>query len=115
MTPRTNKSIQECFGRIRDPRLNRKKLHPLINVLTISLCAMLCGAGSFDEMEAFGQERKKWLEGFLDLSHGIPSHDTFNRVFSIINPKAFNESFMEWTQSIRQAIGRESSRWTASN
>lgn len=107
MTPRTNKSIQECFGRISDPRLDRKKLHPLINVLTISLCAMLCGAESFDEMEAFGEERKKWLEGFLDLSHGIPSHDTFNRVFSIINPKAFNESFMEWTQSIRQAIGRE--------
>ena len=107
MTLLSHKSIPECFARISDPRLDRKKLHPLINVLTISLCAMLCGAESFDEMEAFGLERRQWLGQFLDLSQGIPSHDTFNRVFSLIDPKAFNQSFMEWTQSIRQAIGRE--------
>src|SRR5512145_3285898 len=74
-------SVVVHFASLEDPRVSRSQLHPLINVLVIGLCAVICGASGFTEMEEFGKRRRKWLRKFLDLSNGIPSHDTFNAVF----------------------------------
>lgn len=90
-----------------DPRLERRKLHSLCDVLTIALCAILCGAKSFEDMEIFGDAKADWFETFLDLPNGIPSHDTFNRVFAALDPQAFLESFIGWTQSLRAAVSQE--------
>ena len=90
-----------------DPRVKRTRLHNLEDILAIALCAMLCGAESFEDMEEFGVAKEVWLRRFLELPNGIPSHDTFNRLFSTLNPKVFLTAFMEWTQSVRKAFGSE--------
>ncbi len=92
---------------IPDPRVERTRLHSLEAVLVIAICAMLCGAESFEEMEDFGECKEEWLGTFLKLEHGIPSHDTFNRVFSSLDPKKFLECFLKWTQSLRKAVKEE--------
>jgi predicted transposase YbfD/YdcC len=90
-----------------DPRVDRRKLHSLSDILSIAICALLCGADSFEDMEVFGEAKSDWFGTFLELPHGIPSHDTFNRVFAALNPQAFLESFMRWTQSLRAAVDQE--------
>lgn len=90
-----------------DPRLDRRKLHALSDVLCIAICALLCGADSFEDMEAFGEAKSDWLETFLELPHGIPSHDTFNRVFAALDPQRFLDCFLRWTQSLRAAVAEE--------
>jgi predicted transposase YbfD/YdcC len=90
-----------------DPRVDRRKLHSLSDVLCIAICALLCGADSFEDMEVFGEAKSDWFETFLELPHGIPSHDTFNRVFAAIDPEKFLECFMRWTQSLRSAVAEE--------
>src|SRR2546421_465577 len=92
---------------IPDPRVDRRKLHSLSDVLTIAICALLCGADSFEDMEVFGDAKSDWFETFLDLPHGIPSHDTFNRVFAALDPQGFLDCFMRWTQSLRAAVAEE--------
>lgn len=89
----------QFFMSITDPRIDRHKAHPLSTILMIAICAVLSGAESFVDMEHFGKSRKDWLSTFLDVSHGIPSHDTFGRVFSLIDPKQFQESFALWMRS----------------
>lgn len=90
-----------------DPRVERRKLHLLSDILAISICALLCGADSFEDMEIFGEAKSDWFETFLELPHGIPSHDTFNRVFAALDAQAFLDCFMRWTQSLRQAVAEE--------
>src|SRR6185503_16559980 len=87
-----------------DPRVERTKLHKLEDILVIAICALLCGADSFEDMEVFGDAKEEWFRTFLELPHGIPSHDTFNRLFAALDPEQFLESFMKWTQ--RFAIQR---------
>jgi hypothetical protein len=74
-------TIAEHFADLQDPRIERRKLHPLSNILIIALCATICGADNWVDIELFGQSKQKWFAKFLDLSNGIPSHDTFGRVF----------------------------------
>ncbi len=87
------------FLSITDPRIDRHKAHPLVNILMVAICAVISGAESFVDMEDFGNAKKDWLGSFLDLSAGIPSHDTLGRVFSLIDPKQFQASFALWMQS----------------
>jgi predicted transposase YbfD/YdcC len=87
------------FLSITDPRIDRHKAHPLSTILMVAICAVLSGAESFVDMEDFGNAKKDWLGSFLDLSNGVPSHDTFGRVFSLIDPKQFQESFTLWMRS----------------
>lgn len=101
------KSLIEHLSTLTDPRVNRTKDHPLINVLIIGICTLLCGGETFNDMEDFGEAKREWFETFLDLSNGIPSHDTFNRVFSAIDPREFLEAFLGWTQGLRQAVPDE--------
>ena len=90
-----------------DPRLKRKRKHELIDVLMIAVTALLCGAENFSHMAQFGNAKESWLRTFLTLPHGIPSHDTFRRVFMLLSPEKFSAVFLSWTQSLRQAVGAE--------
>lgn len=100
-------SLLAHFEALPDPRLNRTKDHDLIDVLVIAICALLCGAESFNDMADFGLAKEDWFKTFLSLRNGIPSHDTFNRVFAALDPKQFLDCFLNWTQSVRAAIPRE--------
>ncbi len=100
-------SLIEHFSIIYDSRVDRTKDHLLIDILVVSVCAMLCGAETFVEMADFGRAKEAWFRTFLKLPNGIASHDTFGRVFAMINPKQFAQCFMDWTQSLRRSLPRE--------
>ncbi|MBN2243263.1 MAG: ISAs1 family transposase [Acidobacteria bacterium] len=95
------------FELLEDPRMERRRRHNLPDILVIALCTLLCGGESFNDMEDFGKAKEDWLRTFLKLPGGIPSHDTFNRVFAAIDRKQFMDCFMRWTQSLRRAVHRE--------
>ena len=97
----------EHFQILTDPRVDRTREHELIDVLIIGLCCIICGSDSFNDMEHFGRAKLEWFKTFLKLPNGIPSHDTFNRVFSALDPQKFLQSFLSWTQSVRAAIPQE--------
>src|SRR5215217_1189551 len=100
-------SLVEHFKALADPRVDRTKDHDLVDVLTIAVCCLLCAGESFNDMEDFGKAKEDFFKTFLRLRNGIPSHDTFNRVFSALDPKKFLDCFLRWTQSVRQAIPQE--------
>lgn len=100
-------SLVECLAVIGDPRMSRRRRHKLIDVLVIGLCSMLtCGEG-FNDMELFGRARLDWLRTFLELPNGIPSHDTFNRVFSAVDPGCFLDCFVRWVRGLCPALGND--------
>ena len=100
-------SLIAHFQNLPDPRVNRTKDHDLIDLLVIAICTLLCGGESFNDMEDFGHAKREWFQTFLSLRHGIPSHDTFNRLFAALDPRAFGDCFVRWTQSLRQAVAQE--------
>ena len=87
-------SIQRYFARLRDPRLNRRKRHLLIDIIVITLCGVICGADDFQQVAAFGRRRKD----------GIPSHDTLERVFDRLDPQAFQACFRQWVEALAQSL-----------
>jgi hypothetical protein len=94
-------SLIESFKDLPDPRVDRTKDHDLIDILIIAICALLCAAETFNDMEDFGKAKQDWFKTFLGLRNGIPSHDTFNRVFAALDPQQFLDCFLRWTQSLR--------------
>jgi len=97
-----NASIVEHFRTLKDPRIERTKKHNLLDILVIALCTLLTGGEGFQDMELFGKSKRAWLQTFLALPHGIPSHDTFGRVFARLNPQRFQECFLAWTRAVAQ-------------
>ena len=102
MADPVNASIVTHFQSLEDPRIARTKKHPLLDMLVIALCTLLTGGEGFQDMELFGRSKRPWLQTFLHLPHGIPSHDTFGRVFARLNPRRFQECFLSWTQAVAQ-------------
>lgn len=94
-------NLHTHFKCLKDPRINRKKLHSLQDIISLVVIGIICGADSWDAIEEFGKAKKDFLSTFLTLQNGIPSHDTINRVFSSINPKKFELAFISWVNSLK--------------
>lgn len=92
------------FAEIEDPRIERTKQHKLLDIIIIAICGMICGAEGWVEIEEFGKEKEEWLKTILELPNGIPSHDTFGRVFARLDPVKFEECFFQWVQSLNETI-----------
>ena len=95
-------SLEVYFGDMPDPRVTGRCDHKLIDIILVAICAILSGAETWDEVELFGEEREEWLKQFLELPNGIPSHDTFRRVFSLLDARLFQERFMAWVEQTFQ-------------
>lgn len=93
-------SIIDAFADLPDPRLDRTRLHSLSDVIVLTLCGVLCGVDNWVELERFCRAKLKWFRTFLELPNGIPSHDTFGRVFSLLDPDAFRACFVRWVESM---------------
>jgi len=99
-------SLVACLSIVEDVRdLNRR--HSLLSILVIAVCCMICGGETYNDMEDFGEANEDWFRTFLDLENGIPSHDTFNRVFASLDPLRFRECFLKWTKGLRKAAGAD--------
>lgn len=95
-------AIGRYFANINDPRIERTKDHSLLDIIIIAIAAVICGADGWVDVEEFGLSKHAWLTTFLDLPNGIPSHDTFGRVFARIAPEQFQCGFLAWVQAIQQ-------------
>jgi hypothetical protein len=91
-------SLEECFGDMPDPRVVGRRDHRLVEIIMVAVCAVLCGAESWSEVEEFGESKQAWLKQYLELPAGIPSHDTFSRVFRLLDAQAFQERFIRWLE-----------------
>ncbi|MDA3821617.1 MAG: ISAs1 family transposase [Bacteroidales bacterium] len=94
-------SLHHFFNQLPDPRIHRNKKHLLIDIIVLSIIAVICGAESWNSIEMFGNSKKDFLSRILKLPNGIPSHDTINRVFSLLRPEKFEQLFAQWVQSLR--------------
>jgi len=95
------------FEAVRDPRIERSRLHPLSSILVMSLCAIICGAESFVGIEEWAKAKRSWLESFLELPNGIPSHDTIGRVLAALDPRALAKAFREWVEAVARVTHGE--------
>jgi predicted transposase YbfD/YdcC len=99
-----SKPLSDCLRGISAPRMEGKKHHNLVDILVISICAIICGAEHWTEIEAFGECKEQWVRSFLSLPNGIPSHDTIGRVFSIIDPKQLQQCYADWIQGFMKGV-----------
>lgn len=97
-------AIEEHFSKVNDPRIDRRKEHKLIDMIVISICAVICGAEGWTDVENFGNSKLPWLKSFLELPNGIPSHDTFGRVFSMLDAQQFQLAFYEWVLAVNEIV-----------
>ena len=97
-------AIEEHFSKVNDPRVDRTKEHKLIDMIAIAICGVICGAQGWVDIELFGKSKLPWLKTFLELPNGIPSHDTFGRVFSRIDAQEFQLAFYEWVWAVNDIV-----------
>ncbi len=107
MSSKPGQSITKHFTTLPDPRIDRTKSHSLEAILVIAICASICGADDWVAVEAWGNAKRKWLEQFLELPNGIPSHDTFGRVFARLDPQPFQKCFLKWIRAIAKCTHRQ--------
>jgi hypothetical protein len=99
MEPATGISVRDHFSSLSDPRIFLKTRHKLVDVIVITLCAVIAGADDWVQIAAFGEDKHQRLKTFLELPRGIPSHDTFGRVFTLIDPEELGKCFVSWIRS----------------
>jgi predicted transposase YbfD/YdcC len=105
MEERISGGIEQHFGEVEDPRVDRTKLHKLVDILVVAICAVIAGAESWEDVADFGLARIEWFKTILELPNDIPSHDTFNRVFARIDPEQFQAGFLSWMKAVSEIIG----------
>nr|WP_185957760.1 ISAs1 family transposase [Tepidiphilus olei] len=99
--------MADIFVTIHDPRQSGKVEHDLVELLVVAVNAVLAGAGIFVEIELWAKEKLEWLRGHLQLEHGIASHDTFGRLFGLIDPDEFDAAFRRWVGTLVPALGAD--------
>lgn len=99
-------SIVDHFERLEDPRIDRTKRHKLIDIIVITICAVICGADGWVDIAEVGKAKHDWFKKFLELPNGIPSHDTFGRVLAALNPAQFKNCFLSWIKTIQNNYQR---------
>lgn len=104
MPKKPMEAIEAHFSKVSDPRKDRTKDHKLIDIIAIAICAIICGAEGWTDMEVFGNSKVTWLKTFLELPNGIPSHDTFGRVFGMIDAQQFQLAFWEWVWAVNDIV-----------
>ena len=104
MSPSTHAStsLLTHFEKLEDPQTTYLVEHPLLDIIALTICAIICGAETWEEIEAYGQSKHDWLKRFLELPNGIPSHDTISRVFALLEPNQLQECFVRWVKSIAE-------------
>jgi predicted transposase YbfD/YdcC len=98
-------SLVECFQEIEDPRIDRTKRHRLVDILCLSVFAVIAGAEGWEDIEEFGKQKFDWCQKYLSLPNGVPSHDTISRVFRALRPGAFQDAFLGWMTSVHEQLG----------
>jgi predicted transposase YbfD/YdcC len=98
-------SLKQCFAEVPDPRVVGRCDHMLLDIVALTILAVFCGAEDWPDVESFGKKRLAWLKAFLELPHGIPSHDTFRRVFGLLQRNLFAQALFQWTQALQEATG----------
>ena len=106
MAPPPKATILDHFAELDDPRVERTRRHKPVDILAIAICATICGAASWVHIELFGKSKPAWFQSFLELPHGIPSHDTFGDVCARLDPVQLQDCFISWTQSLPRATTR---------
>lgn len=99
-----SQAFEAHFARLKDPRIKRKRLYPLIEILFVVLCGMICGAESWRDFVVFGKEKIDFLKQYFPFTNGIPCKDTFARLFAVLDPGAFKICFIEWIKSLQKAL-----------
>lgn len=107
MTQSFDGTILKYFSSLEDPRVERTKQHLLVDIVGIAILGVISGADSWVAIETYAQAKYEWLQQFLELPNGIPSHDTIARVFARLNPEAFEQCFHQWVESITEALGAQ--------
>src|SRR3954447_7859224 len=105
MTSCASAAFPDHFQDLQDPRVERTRKHPLINILFLAVCGVLSGANSFAAIHEFGTDRRQWFARFLDLTHGIPSEDTFGRVLARLDPAEFEKALWGWILAVQELTG----------
>jgi len=100
-------SLLEHFQTLEDPRAQHLLEHQLLDIIGLTICAVICGADTWVEIESYGRAKETWLRSFLHLPNGIPSHDTIARLFAALNPEALQECFLSWVKSVAQLSSAE--------
>jgi predicted transposase YbfD/YdcC len=98
-------SLRRHFARLKDPRVMGRTRHRLIDILVIAVCAVICGAKDWQQIETFARHRQAWLRRFLALPNGVPAHDTYERLFDRIAPQTFQECLLSWLQEVSHSLG----------
>ncbi len=107
MSKATTVSMRECFADVADPRREHLRLHNLWEIIAVTILAVISGADSWVEVAKYGVNKLEFLRTFLELANGIPSHDTFGRVFALLNPRALQDGFVKWVQAVAEStLGR---------